>query len=338
MTIETDSFFSDRINGILLTTSWVAAVKDQLGIQAASQIWSERPAWYLWLADEPGTYRLELIDADPGNGAGSGVSGIFAVKCYPFADHDVFPTFSAEERRYVQGPYLDATHTPGFDHRDSIPDELFNVAVIDYTADPTDRWACLTLESLSALRVLDREAGLRNHDRPPAMPFPKDDIVVRAVPGWRLGLPLFERLLGMMAFHRRRPPCRIRVTRSAGFHHVRNGSGDLVLDDAPDIHGYASSVLFGPPADDHSPGSAAAADPLESADDAEATEILFDETFPADWKPGPDSQPVAALAEIFAIRRRWWSLAEDEYRSELGSTCGCDGHHHCQADRGFPVR
>lgn len=314
MAIETDSFFTDRVNSLLLTTSWVETVKHQLGIQAASQIWGDRPAWYLWLSGASATYQLQWVGGDPGDGPRGAASGIFAVKCYPFADRAVFKTFSAAEQRLIGGPRFDETHTPAFDHRETIPDDLFNVAVIDYTVDRRDRWSCISLESLDTLRMVSRHGD--------------SETIERSVPGWRLGLPMFDRLLGMIAFHGRKAPRRIRLVRSAGFAYATQGTTPPVIEPAPDVHAYTATVLFGSRQDgaskDFSPPDIA----LLSAGETEPAEVLFDATFSAGAWSESDRSSQAAIAATFPVNPLWWSLAEAEHRSDLGSTCGCGGHHH----------
>ena len=60
---ECESFFQNKINGMLVTTSWVDDLKNLLGMEAVSQIWGDVPAWYMWLSDAQGVYQLQLVDA-----------------------------------------------------------------------------------------------------------------------------------------------------------------------------------------------------------------------------------------------------------------------------------
>jgi hypothetical protein len=60
---ECESFFQNKVNSMLVTTSWVDDLKDLLGMEAVSQIWGEVPAWYMWFSDAQGAYRLQLADA-----------------------------------------------------------------------------------------------------------------------------------------------------------------------------------------------------------------------------------------------------------------------------------
>ena len=42
---ECESFFQDKVNSMLVTTSWVDDLKDLLGMEAVSQIWGDAPPW-----------------------------------------------------------------------------------------------------------------------------------------------------------------------------------------------------------------------------------------------------------------------------------------------------
>ena len=45
---------------MLVTTSWVDDVKTVTGLEAVSQVWGEKPAWYFWISGTPGVYALQL--------------------------------------------------------------------------------------------------------------------------------------------------------------------------------------------------------------------------------------------------------------------------------------
>ena len=96
-----------------MTTSWIEEVKDLLGMEAVSQIWGEVPAWYLWLSDAHGVYRLQLEDAVNEEKNPANRQGYFSIKCYPFDNTTVFDTFSYEEQVLCRSRFFDDTHTPG---------------------------------------------------------------------------------------------------------------------------------------------------------------------------------------------------------------------------------
>jgi len=112
--IDCESFFQNKINGILVTTSWVDELKDLLGMEAVSQIWGEVPAWYMWLSETHGAYRLELADATTNEKNPGDKRGFFSIKCYPFDNTAVFNTFSYEEQVLSRSRFFDDTHTPRY--------------------------------------------------------------------------------------------------------------------------------------------------------------------------------------------------------------------------------
>jgi hypothetical protein len=304
----------------LLTTSWVEKVKDLLGIKAASQVWGDQPAWYLWLSEAVGTYQLLLADPVSDDDEGEIARGIFSVKCYPYTNQEVFQTFSKAERRVLNSRLVDETHTPRFEDRAKIPDDLFNVAVIDYAVNREDSMACLTLESLSTWRVVnDQPKADEGHCHPDDSHRDLD----RHVPGWQLALPLFDRLLSMVAFYSKKSPSRIRVTRTSGFEFTRTGSTPMVVNEAADINCYTASVLFGTAGKANQAGGPTESSLMDEAARPEQSEVLCDQSFSENrcrshgiW---------TGISDVFPINRLWWSLASADYRSELGSTCGCDG-------------
>lgn len=293
-----------------------------LGIQAASQVWGDQPAWYLWLSEAMGTYQLKLAGPVPDDDQAQGLRGIFSVKCYPYANQDVFRTFSRAERRVINSPCVDDTHTPRFEDREKIPDDLFNVAVIDYAVDREDTMACLTLESLSTWRLINGQPGTDEDHRHPHDSRRKPD---RCVPGWQLGLPVFDRLLSMFAFFSRMSPSRIRVTRGSGFEVIRTESTAMVPRQAADINCYTASVLFSTAGEGHRAGGPAQRSLMDQAASPEQSEVLFDQVFPENRFRSPDAS--TGISDVFPLNRLWWSLATADHRSELGSTCGCEGSH-----------
>ena len=87
---ECESFFQNKINGMLVTTSWVDSLKNLLGMEAVSPIWGEVPAWYMWLSNAQGVYHLQLLDALFDENTPANKQGLFSIKCYPFHDASVF--------------------------------------------------------------------------------------------------------------------------------------------------------------------------------------------------------------------------------------------------------
>jgi hypothetical protein len=159
-----------------------------LALKAVSQVWETSPAWYIWLQQGHGVYKLQLSQAEARDDAGIHLNGIFTVKCFPHPQDAVFETFSPEERALRTGPLFDHTQTPKFEHLDQLSENAFNVAMIECDMCTDKSFARFTLESLSTLRTIDGAA-------PDAGP----QVQRRFVPGWLLGRPFFNLLLSDLA-------------------------------------------------------------------------------------------------------------------------------------------
>jgi len=301
--IDAESLFLDKINGILLKACWVDTVKDLVGLQAISQVWETPPAWYVWMNNAHGVYKLQLAQSEQIDDRGLHLNGIFTVKCFPYTHSALFKTFSPEERELRTSTLFDETHTPKFEYLDQLPEDAFNVAMIECNL--TDgAFARFTLESLSELRTV-------------GVPTPDDGTLARrrCVPGWRLGRSFFNWLLAVYAFESRTMPTRIRLSRSPGFETFQTNSRNVEYQESLDIHCYTASVDFGQV--DNSPA-------IEK-DFHEQGDVLLDGTFHNLDKP--DHSFIEKASDLFPIDDLWWSLADANYPSQLGSTCGCSHHH-----------
>ena len=89
--IDLELFFRTKVENMLVTASWVEAVRQTLGLTAVSQVWSERPSWYFWISGAAGVYHLQMEGA---SGEGDLVIGSFSVKCYPFPHQGQCPGLS----------------------------------------------------------------------------------------------------------------------------------------------------------------------------------------------------------------------------------------------------
>jgi hypothetical protein len=214
-----------------LASSGIAA---RVGLAAASEVWGgeaprERPAWYLWLRDAPGAWQLELVSAEAlGPADRSAIVGRFTVRHYPSSSDPAFARFSPEERRTAIEA-LDATGTPRIELASRIPDALFTVGSVEWALDPESDAAAFALASLDRLRT--RTAG---------------GDVVRDVPGWRLGFPVFSLLAGLHAQVERRAATRLVVSRQAGFETVVS-AGAAHHRDVPDAVQGEALLLFARP-------------------------------------------------------------------------------------------
>ena len=211
-----------------LASSGVAA---RIGLAAASEVWGggeprERPAWYLWLRDAPGAWQLELASAEAlGAPEGSAVVGRFTVRHYPSSSASAFASFSAEERRMAL-EVLDATGTPRIELASEIPDALFTVGSVEWAVDHESDDTAFALASLDRLRTRTEQGD-----------------IVRDVPGWRLGFPVFSMLAGLHAQVERRAASRLVVSRQPGFEAVVS-EGAAGHRDAPDLVQGEALLLF----------------------------------------------------------------------------------------------
>jgi len=319
VTIDPESLFRNQIEGMLATVSWVDKVKKLLGIKGVSQIWGDAPAWYFWISDAKGVYHFRLSEASISKDHPKTARGMFTVKCYPYAERDAFSAFSFQERHLIQSRFFDGTHTPRFEDRERIPEDLFNVAVMEYEIGIDDDVACFTLESLDTLRIgYEKETVQKYELIGNSINFAKGE-TDRSVPGWNLGYLFFDRFLSMFSFFRKAKPMRLRITRSSGFEYVYTAGDAIECVDAPDIHCFSASVFFGPTDDRHHHI------PLQAylSPEQDKVEVLYDQTLHCGHCHPMDKMVNDKLPEDTHINPLWWSLADAEYKSELASSCGC---------------
>lgn len=313
--IDYEEYFRSRIDSLLVTASWVDDVKGVTGLKGVSQVWGEKPAWYLWIADTPGVYALQLEGiTTPEPGSGNRITGSFAVKCYPYPHQKVFRTFSFQEQALIKSEFFDHTHTPRFSHREQIPDTLFNVAAVELNVDPVQGQALFVLEGLDLMQNYYAQRVVRNYSQlGQKKQFDNGDID-RRVPGWDLGYPLFDRLICLYSFYSKQSPRWLRLTRSPGFCFLIENDQSVCVQ-APEINLFTLKVLFGSGNDT----SHEQADLIfhQSADVDQ--EVIYDRQFHCDhFHPEPD-QPL----QLPPLNELWWSLAHSDYKSTLASTCGC---------------
>ena len=320
---ECESFFQNKINSMLVTTSWVDTLKDLLGMEAVSQIWGDVPAWYMWLSDAMGVYQLQLVDAGFDENTPANKQGLFSKKCYPFHNATVFDSFSYEEQCLSRGCFFDDTHTPRFEDKERIPDSLFNVAAMEYRVNQDDTMACFTLESLDTMRCVYPDETVLDFDLVNKSRRYAAGETGRSVPGWRLGYPVFDRLLSMYAFYSKAKPVRLRITRSPGFEYVHTGNHAFACVDVQDTHRLAASVFFAPQDSSGHSMNLNELDIMEQEEEESQMEVLLDRAFPCGHFHASDKMISSKIPEDTHVNELWWSLAETEYKSELGSTCGC---------------
>lgn len=301
---------------MLVTTSWVDDVKRVTGLNAVSQVWGDKPAWYFWIADTPGVYALQLegITTPPDLDHRDWVTGSFAMKCYPFSHEKVFGTFSFQERTLIQSNCFDHTHTPRFSHREQIPGTLFNVAAVELKVDSADRQALFVLQGLDIMQISYAEDVVRNYRRLQQEKRFEGGDIDRSVPGWELAYPLFDRLICLYAFYSRQPPTRMWMTRSPGFSYVVDNDQAACVQ-TPEISLFSLSVLFGDPETEDQEE----ADLIHREDIGDDQQLVYDRTFHCDHFHREAHQP----PYLPPLNEQWWSLAHTDYKSTLSSTCGC---------------
>ncbi len=309
MAIDSESFFRNWIDSLFITASWVEAVQTETGIRGVSQVWSDRPEWYIWIDGAAGPFDLALQATDTIEvGKETVPVGRFTIRCYPYASDPAFPLFSEAERRCIDGDGFDHTRTPIADARADIPETFFGVGVVSIVADPAGPLCMITYDSLQTLRTRDR------------------DRIIREVPGWRLGYPLFDRLAMLYAFFSKQTPNRYGAIRAPGFEVVSDPTGQSRCRDNSDLRQLSASLLFRDPSVDACRLGALWQGRLETTD-----EVVFETEF-GPYPPNCRLYPNAVDLD-FPINFKWWHLATMTAHSHLASTCGCGG----DCDHGHPA-
>lgn len=302
--IDSESFFRNWIDSLFITASWVDAVQIKTGIRGVSQVWSDRPEWYIWIDGTAGPFGLALQSTDTIEvDKTTAPVGRFTVRCYPYASDPSFPMFSEAERRCVNGDGFDHTRTPVADARPDIPETFFVIGVVSIVVDPSDSICMITYDSLQSLRTRERER----------------DRITREVPGWRLGYPLFDRLAMLYVFFSKRIPFRYGAIQAPGFEVVTDATGQSRCRDNSSLRQLSASLLFCDPSIDACRVGALWQGRLEITD-----EVLFETEF----GPHPPNCLIHSNAadSAFSINPEWWHLTTMTARSHLASTCGCDGN------------
>jgi hypothetical protein len=314
MVVNTDfeSFFRNKIESMLITTSWVEHVQHMLNLKAVSQVWGDKPEWYIWLDHAPGVYALVLEDAETVEAADTTLfRGHFAVKCYPYVDDSIFAGFSFQEQEMLTSDLFDETHTPRLEARERIPEKFFTVGSVSIMLDEAETMALLTVDSLDALRLCVQSAS-GSQVRSPANT--DSGCIIRNVPGWQISYPLFDQMISLYSFYFRHPPVFIGATRSPGFEYLVDTEQNLEFRSYTATQQLAASLLFL-----KTSRAASIVDTIwrESLEPEE--KIIFMRYLPPSYNKrlnldSPREVPINAL---------WWELANTELKSELTSICGC---------------
>ena len=315
--MDFDSFFRNKVESMLITASWIEPVQKMLDLEGVSQVWGDRPEWYIWIQGAPGVYSLvfeegKIIEAEDQ----TLYLGQFAVKCYPYVEAGVFDAFAPREREMVTSDLFDRTHTPRLEAREGVPTAFFTVGSISFLLDAAETVAMFTFDSLDFLKwsTITAKTGRRN-----GLNDSHDKSVIRNIPAWQVGYPLFDRLISLYAFYSKQSPAFIGATQSPGFECMFDICQTLENRACDETRQLSASVLFL-----NSNDTAAHVDTVWRAHLDPEEKIVFEHAcshstcnhFAAD---GPSQVVINSL---------WWDLAHADLKSELASTCGCGEHEH----------
>ena len=315
--MDFDSFFRNKMESMLITASWVEQVQKMLDLAGVSQVWGERPEWYIWIDGAPGVYALVFEEGETIEAADQNrVLGQFAVKCYPYVAASVFDSFSPAEREMVTGELFDHTHTPRLESRQCVPEAFFTVGSLSFMLNAAETVVMFTFDSLDFLKwsTISAKSGQRNGLNDSA-----EKNIIRNIPAWQVGYSLFDCLISLYAFYSKRSPAFIGATRSPGFECMVDIDQTLESRVCDETWQYSTSVLF-----------------LNATD----TEEMVDRNWRAKLEPEEkiifEHSCSHSACNHFALNEHtpvainplWWDLAHADLKSELTSTCGCEDHEH----------
>jgi hypothetical protein len=307
---------------MLVTTSWVEKVKEMIGLEAVSQVWGDKPAWYFWISQAPGVYYLQLEQVFDEYWESDDLAvGIFSIKCYPYTHEKVFQSFSFEEQSFIQSHFFDHTHTPLFEYKENIPKTLFNVATLELTMDSQDKLALFSFEGLDSMRISYNQETLQTYPEIKKEKKYNAGEKGRDVPGYELGYPLFDRILSLYSFYSKVKPERVLLSRSPGFEYIYDSTNRFQCVDTDEIRIDTLHVLFAQNGSSKMvKGDKLLAERLNEG----RHKVVFDQQFQCGHLH--HNQNLSVLTT--PLNNQWWSLAEADYKSELASSCGCTHGHH----------
>lgn len=307
--MDLEGFFRNKVESLLITASWVEQVQEMLQLAGVSQVWGERPEWYIWIDDAPGVYALVFEDGESIQTIDKTLYlGQFTAKCYPYDSAGVFKAFSAQEQESVKSDLFDHTHTPQLESRRKIPEAFFAVGSISFVLDAAESVALLSFDSLNFLRWSALSAETNSGNYLPAKSH------IRNVPGWQIGYALFDRLVSLYAFYSKQPPAFVGATRSPGFETIIDAHQTPTSRVCPDIQQRSTSVLFV-----NSSDTEAWVDTIWRSQREPEEQIIFE----YDWKCSACNHSIESELPPIGGNSLWWHLAHADLKSELASTCGC---------------
>jgi len=300
---------------MLATASWVEPVKQMLGMTGVSPIWDDVPAWYFWIQGAPGVYALvlEQIGSD-GSENPSSFHGLFSLKCYPFPDSNEFPGFSFLEQRLVSSEFFDPTSTPKFEHRDAIPASLFVVGAIEFELDREEAWSVLTLECQDVMRARYEAEAREDYTLIDLSRVYSPGDVGREISAWGTSWPFFDRLVSLWAHYTKAKPAQILLETAPGFEYVYRGPDGWQCVETPGTAVRSLRVLFS-----DTTGEESTKRVRGEALSGPGMTVVYD---------GGSACACPAHGGHACMDARyanplWWSLPDEQFSSDLGSTCGC---------------
>lgn len=278
---------------MLLRASWFSKAMHRVGITGISQVWTDCPEWYLWIAGKPGPYNLALErNEEQIIGDQTYTVGYFSVKCFPEKNCPAYHGFSSAEKKMLSSPLFDNTGTPVYETKAQIPESFFVVGTLVVFAQPAGGTTVWSFDSLDSIRLLQKDP----------------DRLLRNVAGWEIGYPLLDSLVCLDAFYRREGPCWFRMTKAPGFEHIqKNGN---IEHSRPSRYNRLmnASILF------KGPGMSPPEHCLPPPEPDE--QVLVDICL--------DSKTVESnILPDIRINPLWLDLAKSDMSSGLASTCGC---------------
>jgi len=247
-----ESFFRSTIGAMISHGFAVDDVRTKLFLKGASEVWGgeeldAHPAWYFWLDNRPGAFRLQLVNCGRVDElAGSVIRGIFTVKYYPSPSEPVFRHFSNLEQALILGAAFDQTNTPKL--AGQVPGNLFNVGSIEFFRDLEKKQSFLLYTSLDQFNF-HPVASAKNT-------FEKQELTVadapkaRQIPAWDLGYPLFDMSVGLHSFLTRESPKRIILSHQGGFEFFESSTGCLLQQNSSSTTFKSLLVAFRPESGD----------------------------------------------------------------------------------------
>lgn len=244
-----ESFFRSTIGAMIAQGFAVDDVREKLFLKGASEVWGgeetdSHPAWYFWLTNRPGAYRLQLVDSGRLDELPTFViRGVFSLKYYPSPSEPVFNYYSKLEQALILGETFDQTNTPKFETK--VPDNLFNVGTFEFIRDLERKQSFLIYSSLDqfCFHTNSHEVNKLDDHQSKVLSGPS---ISRKIPAWDLGYPLFDTSVGLHAFLMREPPKRVVLSHQSGFEFLENITGYLIQRNSKSTTFKSLLVSFGP--------------------------------------------------------------------------------------------